>query len=187
VTTAELPRVPWSVPDWHENGACQLFDELDWIEAKPKSPQALACKLICAACPVRFDCALGALERGEPHGIWGGLDRKDRTEIAAEHGYPKPAVLPEHGTNARRVKHGCECRPCKDAHALYERMRRERTTRLREALDAWSGPQLVLVVPFKAGGRIARPGQYLLPFDLPTPAGAEREQPPTEAALPAAA
>jgi hypothetical protein len=65
--------------------------------------------------------------------MWGGLDRKDRTEIAKEYGFPVPAVLPDHGTNARRVKHGCDCRPCKDAHALYERERRERA-RLRRQL-----------------------------------------------------
>lgn len=186
MTTAELPRIPWRVPEWHESGACNLFSELDWIEAKPNSPQALACKLICAACPVRFDCALGALERGEPWGIWGGLDRKDRTELAAEHGFPRPAVLPPHGTNARRVKHGCPCRPCKDAHALYERMRRERNARVREALDAWTG-LLVLTVPFKAGRRIAGPGQYVLPLDVPAPKGAEREPQTDEAAIPAAA
>lgn len=131
--TADLPRVAYRVPDWHESAACRLFNELDWYVGAGKQNDAkrLACKLICSACPVRFECALGALERGEPHGIWGGLDRRDRTEIAARHGFPRPAVLPEHGTNARRVKHGCECRPCKDAHALYESERRERAERKR--------------------------------------------------------
>ena len=29
-------------------------------------------KELCAACPVRRGCLSGALERGEPHGVWGG-------------------------------------------------------------------------------------------------------------------
>lgn len=181
--TIELPRLRWEVPDWHKNGACQLFPELDWIEAKPKTAQALACKTICAACPVRYDCALSALERGEPNGIWGGLDRGERKKLAIEFGFPLPGDPPPHGTNSRRVKWGCDCEPCKGAHALYERERRFRA----RAREVWSQPLLVLVVPFKAGGRIARPGQYLLPLDLPAPKGAEPDQPPMEAALPAAA
>jgi hypothetical protein len=183
VTTADLPRIPWRVPEWHESGACNLFPELDWIEAKAKSAQALACKTICAACPVRYDCALSALERGEPNGIWGGLDRGERKKLAVEFGFPLPGDPPPHGTNSRRVKWGCECQNCKDAHALYERERRFRT----RAKELWSRPLLVLTVPFKAGGRIARPGQYVLPLDVPAPAGAEREPQTDEAALPAAA
>lgn len=206
MTTAELPRIPYNVPDWHENGACKLFPELDrpevvdpevfveyapgvrehkviskafnaWHNAKPGSDEEHVAKLICGGCPVRFDCALGALERGEPHGIWGGLDRKDRTELAAKHGFPKPSVLPDHGTNARRVKHGCDCGPCKKAHALYEQMRREKKAKLRAELQTWGKPLLVLTVPFKAGRRIAGPGQYVLPLDLPAPKGAEPETP----------
>lgn len=182
MTTADLPRIPWRVPPWHETGACQLFPELDWIEAKPKSAEALACKTICAACPVRYDCALAALERGEPNGIWGGLDRQDRKKLAGEFGFPLPGDPPPHGTNSRRVKWGCDCQTCRDAHALYERERRLRT-RFREV---WARPLLVLTVPFKAGRRIAGRGQYVMPLDVPAPKGAERE-PTDEAALPAAA
>ncbi|MGZ3141896.1 WhiB family transcriptional regulator [Lentzea chajnantorensis] len=144
VQRMELPRVPRRVPEWHERATCRLFGELDWhaSAATKNGAVQLACKLICAACPVRLDCAIGALERGEPHGIWGGLDRADRTQLAREHGYPRPAVLPDHGTNARRVKHGCDCRPCRDAHALYERERRARG-RARRA-SAAEAPQLRL-------------------------------------------
>lgn len=182
MTTAELPRVPWRVPDWHETAACRLFPELDWVEAKPDTPEAFACTIVCAVCPVRFACAEGALKRGEPHGIWGGLDRADRKIVAKEYGFPKPSVLPEHGTNARRVKHGCDCGPCKDAHALYERERRAK----KRAKAAWAGPLLVLTLPYRAGGRVARPGQLLLPLDVPAVRGAEPET-PNEPALPMAA
>jgi WhiB family transcriptional regulator, redox-sensing transcriptional regulator len=29
-------------------------------------------KELCGACPIRSACLAGALERGEPHGVWGG-------------------------------------------------------------------------------------------------------------------
>ena len=29
-------------------------------------------KLICGSCPLREECLAGALERREPHGVWGG-------------------------------------------------------------------------------------------------------------------
>ena len=29
-------------------------------------------KALCGACPIRPACLAGALERGEPHGVWGG-------------------------------------------------------------------------------------------------------------------
>jgi WhiB family redox-sensing transcriptional regulator len=29
-------------------------------------------KHLCTGCPALEECLLGALERGEPHGVWGG-------------------------------------------------------------------------------------------------------------------
>ncbi len=29
-------------------------------------------KLVCGPCPLRNECLAGALERREPHGVWGG-------------------------------------------------------------------------------------------------------------------
>lgn len=137
---ASTPRIPREVPAWHEQSACRLFPELSWVHpgaadvfSRPakavREAAEFACKVICAACPVRFQCALGALERGEPWGIWGGLDRQDRKAIAIEFGFPLPGDPPPHGTNARRVKWGCPCAECKAAHALYEAQRRERARR----------------------------------------------------------
>ncbi|MFE5568912.1 WhiB family transcriptional regulator [Amycolatopsis japonica] len=134
-TATDLPRLPRVVPDWHDDGAaCRLFPELDFVE--PKGPAALACRVICRACPLRLQCATDALERGEPWGIWGGLDRRDRKAVALELGYPAPAVLPEHGTNSRYAKHDCRCRECRDAHAVYEFDRRARARRAARGLLA---------------------------------------------------
>jgi len=132
------PRlVPREVPDWHDAGLCRAFPELSWVHpgaadafflARKSTREAaeLACRLICSVCPVRVECAVGALERGERWGIWGGLDYRDRKLVAAQFGFPPPGDPPEHGTNSRRVKWGCTCQPCKDAHALYEVQRRAR-------------------------------------------------------------
>lgn len=32
----------------------------------------LLAKALCARCPVRAECLAGALQRGEPWGVWGG-------------------------------------------------------------------------------------------------------------------
>jgi hypothetical protein len=183
VTTVDLPRVPRSVPTWHEQGACQLFPELDFIEAKPNSPQERAARIICAACPVRLACAVGALERRERWGVWGGLTYRDRKAVAREFGYELPGDPPEHGTNSRRVKWGCTCFDCRRAHALYEADRRANARRKAVQRGVWSSPLLVLAAPVTIGRRRVPAGQYLLPLDLPAPPHAQPEPP----ALPAAA
>jgi WhiB family redox-sensing transcriptional regulator len=35
-------------------------------------------KAICQECPVRQECLHYALDVGEPHGIWGGLNESER-------------------------------------------------------------------------------------------------------------
>jgi Transcription factor WhiB len=140
VAVDEPPRLDRTVPDWHDQAACRAFPQLNWVhpgevDAFTRAPleerQAAeyACRLICSVCPVRLECAVGALERQEPHGIWGGLDRADRKQVAARYGYLPPGDPPAHGTNSRRVKWGCACRDCKDAHARYESDRRARKRR----------------------------------------------------------
>lgn len=48
------------------------------LEADPElffaeSPSDVeAAKAVCLGCPVREECLAGALERREPHGVWGG-------------------------------------------------------------------------------------------------------------------
>ncbi|MBK1788804.1 WhiB family transcriptional regulator [Prauserella cavernicola] len=161
MTTVELPRIPRQVPDWHAQGACQLFPELDWVEAK--GPAALACRVVCAACPVRARCATEALERGEPWGMWGGLDRRDRKAIALEYGFPLPAVLPEHGTNSRYAKHECRCPECTTAHAVYEADRRATAREKAKRRNLWLDPPVV-EQRRRVGRRWVEAGQYMLPL-----------------------
>jgi hypothetical protein len=177
---AEVPRLPREVPDWHDEGAaCRLFPELRdaWHDSKPGTPENIAARVICSTCPVRMLCASGALERGEPWGIWGGLDRTDRKAIAIEYGYPLPAMLPDHGTNSRYAKHGCDCADCRHAHAVYEFDRRARARKAARQRDAWVSP-LVVASPVTYGRRRQCPGQYLLPLPgVPAPRWAEHDEP----------
>lgn len=167
--TAALTRVRREVPDWHQLAACKLFPELDFIQpggpdAKPTQRAAaeLACRTVCTVCPVRLDCAIGALQRRERWGIWGGLDYADRKIVAARFGYEPPGDPPEHGTNARRVKWGCDCPDCKRAHAVYEFDRRQKRRRER---DMWRTP-VILAAPARVGRRLVPAGHLLLPLDL---------------------
>ena len=48
---------------------CQSDPELLFAEKPHDISQA---KSLCRRCPVRVACLAGALERGEPWGVWGG-------------------------------------------------------------------------------------------------------------------
>ena len=160
----EYARIPRQVPEWHKAGLCAAFPELAdaWHDSKPGSAEDTVARLICAACPVRLACATGALEQGEPWGIWGGLDRRDRKAIAVKFGYPAPAMLPEHGTDARYKKHHCHCPECKRGHAEYELERRARARDKARKRGLWVSP-LVIVKPCRVGRRVVGVGQLLLP------------------------
>lgn len=123
-TGGQLARTALRPPDWHDRADCQDHDERDWYS--PDKGRRHRARLICAGCPVQFDCALDALQRGEPHGMWGGLTVADRRTVAAEYGYPIPDAA-VHGTRSRYVR-GCRCTDCRRAHAGYEHQRRIRAT-----------------------------------------------------------
>ncbi len=66
---------------------CQRRPELFF--ATHGRPLELA-KELCAACPVREECLSAALERGEPHGVWGGQILIDGTVVATKRGPGRP-------------------------------------------------------------------------------------------------
>ncbi|OZM69903.1 hypothetical protein CFN78_28175 [Amycolatopsis antarctica] len=41
----------------------------------------LRAKRVCQGCPVRTDCLPEALDNGYDHGVWGGLDERERREL----------------------------------------------------------------------------------------------------------
>lgn len=96
-------------PSWRLLADCADHPELDWFGESPA--EIAAVKAICAACPVVGPCRQDAFDRGEPWGVRGGLDREDRLALGM--------VIPDpwHGTPAGVKAHGCDCGPCKTAHA----------------------------------------------------------------------
>ena len=49
---------------------CRNFDPDLWFADSPAELELA--KALCGDCPVRVECLAGALERGEPWGVWGG-------------------------------------------------------------------------------------------------------------------
>jgi WhiB family redox-sensing transcriptional regulator len=47
-------------------------------------------KELCATCPVREECLSAALQRGEPHGVWGGQILIDGLVVATKRGPGRP-------------------------------------------------------------------------------------------------
>jgi len=48
---------------------CRVDPDLWFAESPAQLEQA---KTLCAQCPIRSACLAGALDRGEPWGVWGG-------------------------------------------------------------------------------------------------------------------
>jgi WhiB family transcriptional regulator, redox-sensing transcriptional regulator len=47
-------------------------------------------KELCATCPIREACRSAALERGEPHGVWGGEILMDGAVVPTRRGPGRP-------------------------------------------------------------------------------------------------
>ncbi len=116
---------------WQDSAACIGADTAIFF---PESGDPVGpAKAICRACPVREQCLTDALNRGETHGVWGGLSAKERRLFRRKNGLmKKPGGWPQpinHGTNGgyhthrRRGQQPCDA--CSQAHIRYERARRE--------------------------------------------------------------
>jgi WhiB family redox-sensing transcriptional regulator len=56
------------VPD--HRAPCRVNDPELWFAETPAGVEAA--KALCRTCPIQAGCLAGALERGEPCGVWGG-------------------------------------------------------------------------------------------------------------------
>ncbi|MDQ0762061.1 WhiB family transcriptional regulator [Streptomyces canus] len=70
-------------PHWSDRAACRELDDrsIFFPEDFPKGLVLLVtreAKAVCAGCPVIEACLEAALERPEPNGVWGGLDKDER-------------------------------------------------------------------------------------------------------------
>ncbi|MFJ5804825.1 WhiB family transcriptional regulator [Streptomyces sp. NPDC093093] len=75
--------IPHPLPPWMDDGLCAQADpELFFPEGR--KPNDAAAKMLCFGCVVRRECLAYALRRGEPHGVWGGLNEQERSALLAE-------------------------------------------------------------------------------------------------------
>lgn len=67
---SKLPDLDGEVLQRGETIPCRDYDAELWFAEQPD--QVEFAKTLCGACPLRVECLAGALERGEPWGVWGG-------------------------------------------------------------------------------------------------------------------
>ena len=67
---------------WHADALCRQCDPDLWFgdDRKETTDHRMAVK-ICGNCPVRAMCLADALDREEPHGIWGGMTARERAKL----------------------------------------------------------------------------------------------------------
>ena len=68
--TPRQPQVPLAPAPVRRPLPCRVEDSDLWFAESPA--QLEQAKSFCAGCPVRNACLAGALDRGEPWGVWGG-------------------------------------------------------------------------------------------------------------------
>jgi len=88
---ADISRLPAPIAeiwDWQFQGACRSADPTVFFHPEgergpSRESRDRHAKTVCAACPVRNECAEHALRVREPYGVWGGLTEDEREEIYA--------------------------------------------------------------------------------------------------------
>lgn len=73
------PRRLFDVQPWAEEALCSQVDAGMFFPEKGGSTREA--KTICRSCDVRAECLQWALDRGETHGIWGGLSERERRRL----------------------------------------------------------------------------------------------------------
>jgi WhiB family redox-sensing transcriptional regulator len=77
------------VPEWMDRARCAGLSDDTFYPTAPRNGVRTAeaaamerrAKYLCERCVVRVECLAFALQRREPHGIWGGLVPAERQQI----------------------------------------------------------------------------------------------------------
>jgi WhiB family transcriptional regulator, redox-sensing transcriptional regulator len=88
---ANVQRLPGPIADiweWQVNGLCRGRDSIQFFHpdgerGSSRNRRELRAKELCAACPVRAQCAAHALKAHEPYGVWGGFTEAERLRLLA--------------------------------------------------------------------------------------------------------
>ncbi|MEU5834540.1 WhiB family transcriptional regulator [Streptomyces diacarni] len=65
-------------PRWSLRAACRGIEDPDVFFPDGDAVLIEEAKGYCRGCPVRPECLIDAMDRGEAHGVWGGLDASER-------------------------------------------------------------------------------------------------------------
>lgn len=102
---------------WSERAKCKGADTELFFPPRDKalySKIATEAKTYCLGengtshCPVRSQCLLDAIERDEPHGIWGGMSHRERNALVRkwQRKYKKSMTLQEYVTSLEQKVYG---------------------------------------------------------------------------------
>ncbi|GAA4688581.1 WhiB family transcriptional regulator [Phytohabitans rumicis] len=83
-----LPGPIADIWDWQRLGACRGRDSAQFFHpdgerGSSRNRREARAKSVCAACPVRAECAAHALSVREPYGVWGGFSESERLRLLA--------------------------------------------------------------------------------------------------------
>ena len=85
---ARAAVVPWTVmtfdelvhrPKWMLDALCREYPGWSWFPTAGQSSKNQT--EVCSRCSVRTECLTDALDRDERHGLWGGVDTKNRMRL----------------------------------------------------------------------------------------------------------
>ena len=106
-------------PEWMSRAACAGAWDAFYPEAHEAVAQTREAKRICSVCPVRIDCLDYAFLNDERHGIWGGLDERERR--MRERGMSQPDVDIDR-VAVERCVHGLLTEPKTARHDYKQRL-----------------------------------------------------------------
>src|ERR1700752_1064323 len=86
-----VTRLPGPISDlwdWQRLGLCRGRDSAQFFHpdgerGSSRNRREAKAKSVCAACPVRAECAAHALATREPYGVWGGFTEAERLRLLA--------------------------------------------------------------------------------------------------------
>lgn len=97
VSIKRLPAPIWESYEWQFDGACADTDTNRFFSPEHERGFARerredAAKAYCRRCPVVEQCLEHAMAVREEHGVWGGLNPRERADLAAGRTSPGTAA-----------------------------------------------------------------------------------------------
>lgn len=120
-----LPYVRVPIGSWARQARCANAPDPEIFFPGRGPGEADAAKAVCADCPVRRECLQYALRAPEEHGVWGGLDEKERADLIqrGQSAAGRPTRTPCSATRARTSpgpRRGPAITPCSGPPAVSD-------------------------------------------------------------------